>query len=402
MSRWANKYVIGLTGNIAVGKSVIRQMLQHLGAYTIDADGLAHQAMAPGAPAYKPVIQTFGEFILGPDQRINRALLGGIVFSNPQALAKLEAIIHPVVGQAINTLVARAKQRVIVIEAIKLYEGDLASAVDSIWVVNAKPETQFKRLVTKRNMSEAEAKQRIAVQNPQSDKVAKADVVINNDGDVEETWKQVQSGWRKVRNAITKGDSIDEPTFAAQTPVSQSAESAKAEAASSTAPSGAVEVKRGMPGNAEAIAKFISEVTAKEKTRMDIMMAFGQKSYLLAEESSDKLVGLMGWQVENLITCTDEFYLAPGITAEPVIKNLLEAIEEASSALQSEVSFIFLPQGTPRSIITSFTSHGYETTKIAEIKIPAWREAVQEHVSSDNTHQILSKKLREDRVLQPL
>lgn len=406
MSRWANKYVIGLTGNIAVGKSVIRQMLQHLGAYTIDADGLAHQAMSPGAPAYKPVVQTFGQFILGPDQRINRALLGSIVFSNPQALAKLEAIIHPVVGQAINTLVARAKQRVIVIEAIKLYEGDLAAAVDSIWVVNAKPETQLKRLITKRNMSEAEAKQRIAAQNPQSEKVAKADVVINNDGNVEETWKQVQSGWQKVRDAVTKGESIDAPSFVTQ-PTTQSAaassaEAATGEASASTSGSTAIEVKRGMPGNAEAIAKFISEVTAKEKTRMDIMMAFGQKSYLLAEESSDKLVGLMGWQVENLITCTDEFYLAPGISAEPVIRNLLEAIEEASTALQSEVSFIFLPQGTPNSIVSSFTKNGYETTKITEIKIPAWREAVQEHVSNDTTHQILSKKLREDRVLQPL
>ena len=111
---------VGLTGNIAVGKSVVRQMLQHLGAYPIDADGLSHQAMQPGAPAYKPVVDTFGQFILGPDKRINRALLGQIVFSNPEALAKLEAIVHPVVRQAINTLVARSKQRVVVIEAIKL------------------------------------------------------------------------------------------------------------------------------------------------------------------------------------------------------------------------------------------------------------------------------------------
>ncbi|RMG75425.1 MAG: dephospho-CoA kinase, partial [Chloroflexi bacterium] len=76
MSRWTNKYVIGLTGNIAVGKSVVRQMLQHLGAYTIDADGLAHQAMSPGAPAYKPVVETFGQIILNPDKTINRAMLG--------------------------------------------------------------------------------------------------------------------------------------------------------------------------------------------------------------------------------------------------------------------------------------------------------------------------------------
>ena len=75
MSRWENKYVIGLTGNIAVGKSVVRQMLQHLGAYTLDADGLSHQAMMPGAPAYRPVVETFGRFMLNEDGTINRARL---------------------------------------------------------------------------------------------------------------------------------------------------------------------------------------------------------------------------------------------------------------------------------------------------------------------------------------
>ena len=115
MSRWANKYVIGLTGNIATGKSVVRKMLQHAGAYTIDADQLAHQAMMPGAPAYKPIIDTFGQFIIGPDKQINRQLLGKMVFGNPEALKKLEAITHPIVRQGVDVLVKRAKQRVVVV-----------------------------------------------------------------------------------------------------------------------------------------------------------------------------------------------------------------------------------------------------------------------------------------------
>jgi dephospho-CoA kinase len=153
VGRWANKYVIGLTGNIAVGKSVVRQMLQHLGAYTIDADGLSHQAMAPGAPAYKPVVDTFGQFILNPDKTINRGMLGNIVFSSPDALAKLEAIVHPIVGQAINTLINRAKQPIVVIEAIKLLEGELGKGVDAVWVVDAKPQTQYTRLISKKPSS---------------------------------------------------------------------------------------------------------------------------------------------------------------------------------------------------------------------------------------------------------
>src|SRR5687767_10838887 len=131
-------------------------MLQHLGAYTIDADGLTHQAMSPGAPAYQPVVDMFGRFLLDSEGRINRQVLGHIVFTFPDALTKLEGMVHPVVMQATNTLVSRAKQRVIVIEAIKLVETDLATAVDEIWVVDAPQDVQLKRLLEKRGMTEDE------------------------------------------------------------------------------------------------------------------------------------------------------------------------------------------------------------------------------------------------------
>jgi len=405
VSRWPNKYVIGLTGNIAVGKSVVRQMLQHLGAYTIDADGLSHQAMQPGAPAYKPVVETFGQFILDQDKRIDRAMLGRIVFANPQALAKLEAIVHPIVGQAINTLVARAKQRVVVIEAIKLLEGDLANAVDTVWVVNASPETQLKRLMEKRGMPEGEARQRILAQAAQAQKLARANVVIDNDGSVDHTWQQVQQAWAQVRQAVMS--QAQPPAPAAQPPSPSAATSQPAAAAAAPVPSAAapaaaaVEIKRGMPGDAENIAAFINRVTGSSITRMDIMIAFGQKSYLLAQ-SQGRIVGLMGWQVENLITRADEFHIEAGVPRAPVIEALVNAIEDASKLLQSEVGFFFLPLGTSADIIEPFHNSGYETTTIEQIKIPAWREAVQEVMSENSNYIILTKKLREDRVLQPL
>ena len=118
MSKWPGKYIIGLTGNIATGKSVVRRMLEHLGAYTIDADALSHRAIARDAPGYKPVLEIFGKWILDSDEQINRSRLGGLVFRDPEALAKLENIIHPLVGQAIELLVQRASQRVVVIEAV--------------------------------------------------------------------------------------------------------------------------------------------------------------------------------------------------------------------------------------------------------------------------------------------
>jgi dephospho-CoA kinase len=391
VGRWTNKYVIGLTGNIATGKSVVRQMLQHLGAYTIDADGLSNQAMQPGAPAYKPVVEKFGMFILDEDKRIDRKALGNIVFSNPQALTTLESIVHPVVRQAVDTLVKRAPQRVIVIEAIKLVEGELGDWVDAIWVVDASPNTQLTRLVNKRKMTQDEASQRMKAQNPQSDKLARADVVIKNDGNVEETWKQVQTAWEGVKQEViqrSQGTGAAAPAQKAAPPA--------------PTPSGAISVRRGMPGNAEAIAKFLTKHSGKTVSRMDVMMSFGLKSYMIAEIGGGNVVSVLGWQVLNLITRADEFYIEPGVPKDKVIQSLVTEVESASGELQSEVAFIFLPAATPADTVNTFRGNGYDITGIRDIKVPAWREAVQETLSSTSGLQILMKKLREDRVLKPI
>ena len=107
-----------------------------------------------------------------------------------------------------------------------------------------------------------------------------------------------------------------------------------------------------MPGNAEAIAKFISRVTGSQVGRMDIMLAFGQKSYHIAYGKNDQIIGLIGWTVENLITRIDEFSIVPNIPYDEVIRELVVAIEEASRELQSEVSFIVLPVSTPTGRIS--------------------------------------------------
>lgn len=404
MSRWSNKYVIGLTGNIATGKSVVRQMLQHLGAYTIDADGLAHQAMSPGAPAYRPVVEAFGQIILNPDKTINRAMLGNMVFSSPDALKKLEAITHPIIGQAINTLVSRSKQPIVVIEAIKLLEGTLGGDVDAKWVVDASPKTQYIRLITKRKMSEQDAKQRILSQNAQAEKLKQADVIIKNDGNVEETWKMVQTAWK----AIPRPDGTKATSTQTAVQAKPAAKPAPAEQDADVEPSptgdvdvSGISIKRGMPNNAEAIASFVNKMTGQSLSRMDVMMSFGEKSYLLASpENSDDISGLSGFQVENLITRVDEFHLANNGESKRVAYALIRAIEDASIALQSEVAFFFLPSNTDASVVQPLVESGYETTTVKDIKIPAWREAVQE-VNHDGL-QILTRKLRKDRVLKPI
>jgi len=428
VSRWPNKFVIGLTGNIAVGKSVVRQMLQHLGAYTIDADSLSHRAMAPGAPAYKPIVETFGQFILDGEKNINRQMLGTIAFSNPDALAKLEAIVHPVVAQAIGALISRATQPVIVVEAIKLLEGNLKDAVDTVWVVDASPEMQLQRLIEKRKMPEAEARQRIAAQNAQSDKLSKAGVVIQNNGNVEETWKQVQSNWSGLALKLKTGTGTTPAVSAASAvPAAPAAPAAAPKPAAPAASAPAVEparkqtapltappevpsapaanvrihVRRGMPGNAEQIANFVSKISGKSVSRMDVMMAFGQTSFLLALDQTDQVLAVMGWQVENLITRADEVFMAPGAPVAKLVEELVMAVEAASKDLQSEVAYIFLPQSTAPAAVTAFADAGYEATTVEQIKVPAWRESVQEAMNATKAAHIFSKKLG-NRILKPI
>lgn len=414
MGRWAGKYVIGLTGNIAVGKSVVRQMLQHLGAYTIDADGLSQQATAPGAPAYKPVVEAFGQVILNPDKTINRKALANIVFANPALMEKLEGVVHPIVGGAINTLAQRSTKPIIVIEAIKLLEGDLMNAVDAIWVVNAKPQSQYVRLVGKRKMTEEEAKQRILGQNPQAIKLKAASVVIDNDGNIEETWKQVQTQWQKIPQPSAPAPTPPPAPAQPASPTKSAAPSATpapapkpaqpaAPAPGKAAPTidiSGITVKRGMPSNAETIAEFMNKRDGRNVSRVDIMMAFGQKSFLLAETQDGVTAAIVGWQVENLITRVDDLLLDPAAPVASVVYALVQSIEEASQELQSEVSFIFLPSAIGDDIKQPILQSGYELTTIKDIKVPAWREAVQEMVTDGI--QILSKKLRQDRVLKPI
>lgn len=198
MSNWPGKYVIGLTGNIATGKSVVCKMLEHLGAYGIDADALSHRAIARGAPGYQKVVDTFGRLILDESGDIDRARLGRLVFSDPEALRQLEAIIHPLVEQGVDLLIQRANQRVIVIEAIKILEGGLGKACDTIWTTYAPEHIQKTRLMRLRNMSEEDALQRIHAQPAQEAKMAAANLVIQNAGSFEDTWKQVEAGWKAI------------------------------------------------------------------------------------------------------------------------------------------------------------------------------------------------------------
>ncbi len=192
--------VIGLTGNIATGKSTILRYLAEKGAAIIDADKLAHRTMEPGGPAYDEIVRTFGREILNPDGTINRKKLGDIVFSDPAKLGLLEKIVHPKVFELGKQEIARANSPVVVLEAVKLLEaGMMVTLCDEVWVVVSSPENQLKRLVEQRGMDPERARRIIAIQPPQAAKVNQADRVIVNDGTLEDLYRQLDAIWEDLK-----------------------------------------------------------------------------------------------------------------------------------------------------------------------------------------------------------
>jgi dephospho-CoA kinase len=201
--------LIGLTGNIATGKSTVAEILAKRGAEVIDADRVAHQVMRAGSPSHARIVETFGPGVLGPDGEIDRAQLGAIVFADPESLARLEEIVHPATLKAIDCRVAASSADVIVVEAIKLIEAGIADACASVWVTTCRPKQQISRLMDGRGLSRAEAEERVRAQPPQEDKIARADVVVDTSGSIAWTRAQVQAAWERLINAEGSAGSED-------------------------------------------------------------------------------------------------------------------------------------------------------------------------------------------------
>lgn len=377
MSKLPGKYVIGLTGNIATGKSVVRRMLEHLGAYTIDADALSHRVISKGAPGYQPVLDRFGTWLLDKDGQIDRARLGRLVFADGQALAQLEDIIHPYVGQAVDLLSRRATQKVIVVEAIKLLESDLRDRCDAIWATDAPQEVQTERLMRKRGMSREDALQRIHSQAAQKDKLAAAQVIITNNGSYEDLWKQVTEAWKTV-----------------------SQETGPATLITPKAAPGSFSLQRGKPRDSQKIADLITRLSRGKHTMTseDVMEAFGEKAFLLLQMENE-LVGIAGWQVENLVARTTDLYLDPRAAADKALPLIMAEVEKASSDLQCEASLVF----PPMELIgfDSVWKHiGYERRPPEGLGVQAWTDAAAESMPKGSA--LFFKQLRTDRVLRPI
>jgi hypothetical protein len=253
-------------------------------------------------------------------------------------------------------------------------------------------------------------------QPPQSAKVARSDFVVHNGGTFAEPWAQVGRVWEAIIASLpdeqpaealealeadveAEAEVVEKPeeeVKVAEEPVPSVPDVAPIDAAL-----GELTVERGGPDDAEMIADFISDVSldGKELTPDDVMLAFGQKAYFVAL-SDDNVVGLAGWQVENLITSVDEFYLRADMPAPRVIAILIEQIERASAELQSEVSLLFVSNDMSGDTVQVFVDAGYEHSQVEDVKVAMWRQAAID-LQPPNTR-LLTKRLREDRVLKPI
>ncbi|MFF7401970.1 dephospho-CoA kinase [Streptomyces murinus] len=187
---------VGLTGGIGAGKSEVSRLLVEHGAVLIDADRIAREVVAPGTPGLAAVVEAFGPHILTEDGSLDRPRLGSIVFADPDRLAALNSIVHPLVGARSRELEEAAAPDAVVIHDVPLLtENGLAPFYDLVIVVDASPETQLDRLIRLRGMTEEDARARMAAQATREQRRAIADIVIDNDVPLDALRKRVDAVW---------------------------------------------------------------------------------------------------------------------------------------------------------------------------------------------------------------
>ncbi|MFD5874433.1 dephospho-CoA kinase [Streptomyces sp. NPDC060322] len=197
---------VGLTGGIGAGKSEVSRLLARYGAVLIDADRIAREVVEPGTPGLTAVVEAFGPGILRPDGSLDRSALGSIVFADPERLATLNALVHPLVGARSAELERAAGAGAVVVHDVPLLtENGLAPLYDLVVVVDAAPATQLDRLVRLRGMTESDARARMAAQATREERLAVAGLVVDNDGPLEDLEPQVRALWSELTARAATG-----------------------------------------------------------------------------------------------------------------------------------------------------------------------------------------------------
>ena len=194
--------VIGLTGGIGSGKSTVSQFLQELGVVVLDADKVGHEAYLPGTETWRELVAAFGKEILTPDDNIDRKKLGGIVFSNPESLARLNQIVHPRMFEMMKERIEEYRRqgvKVVVLEAAILLEAKWTPLVDEVWVTVASESAVVERAKERTGLPEEQILARIRSQLSVEERIKHANVVIYNDGNLDELKAKVRGLWKGLQ-----------------------------------------------------------------------------------------------------------------------------------------------------------------------------------------------------------
>ena len=198
--------IIGLAGGIGTGKSEVSRILKELGAVVLDGDIYGHQVYLPNTDGLREIVATFGEDVLLPSGEVDRRALGGKVFGNPEAMAKLNAIAWPRIREMIVDGIEEQRRegtQVVILDAAVLIEAEWMDLTDEVWVSSAPEADVIKRLQARNNLTEEQVRARMSSQMPTEEKAKHADVIVNNDGDLEALRRKVEALWED--RLVSKG-----------------------------------------------------------------------------------------------------------------------------------------------------------------------------------------------------
>ena len=455
--QWPRKTIIGLTGNIATGKSAIMKLAEEAGALLIDADMVVHSIMDHDSSMQAAIAVAFGSTVRLADGRVNRAALGELVFKDATAMRDLEQMIHPAVRKEIAARIDQSEKAVVVIEAIKLLDGDLKTMCDQIWVTRCPAQRQIERLVICRGMEPAVAKQRVEMQGSQEAKIAMADVVFDTYGSMENTRKQFLLAWKRIFGtdpvmkmkladvpltvaaaSSTPAPSTPKPVMQAPRPVErptptptpkpvaekpapkpvEKAPEKPAEKVSTgamarpqpiaTIPPIApapyngeeITVRRARPSDVPTILLHLNKATGGQvkMSRAELLMALGERSYFIAQSGTTTHI-VIGWHIENLIARIDQLYIYPPESVTFAFDPILKDIEKSAIQHFCEIMVAFLPNDQVDRLGGYLAHNEYQILNVENLP-RVWKQAVQESQPADTLAMI--KILREDRITSPI
>lgn len=399
-------YLIGLTGNIATGKSTVCHILEQLGARVIDADLVAHAVLQRGSPGWHSVVDAFGYDILHYDGTVDRRKLGAVVFGDASKLQTLERITHPAVGAELALLVRDAvaapnsADAIVVIEAVKLYEAGLHEYLDALWVVTAPPDEQKRRLTQERGLSESEADARLRAQPPLDEKLKRATVVIDNGGSIEETRVQVMRAFIQINPERASDKTallMHWLRLAPQAEPPRAATPPETPLPTIPAPPLITEpewtVRRARPTDARMLSELLAQIEGKSEPigRAEMLERQGKFGYWIVS-AGERTVALAAWQAENLAAIVRELWAASQDQAARAFPLLLQAIEAEANALTCEVVAIVVPERAAHLADVAARVGGYAPTSVDQLH-KLWRSVIEPLLTGQET--LYTKQLRE-------